>query len=193
MKTMNQALALAAVAILAVACGEDAKPATTAAADTTAAKDTVAGDATAADGAVAVAGDATADTAKADGVAPAGDVSAAAAEPGCTSAADKTYLATFADPAAAAKFGDSNKKCTLGGCYPGNGDEKVGAKCIGDCIIKDGHGLSGNCAACYGGFSYCSAKNCIASCAAAPTGADCKKCQEEKGCTKTKDDCTAGK
>lgn len=183
---MNKMLALAAVAMLTVACGEDAK--TTPAGDTATTGDTATVD-TGAD-AVAPAGDATVVVAACSLPAAPTDQNAK----GCTPN-DKAYLGSFATAECASegkKFRESNKTCTLGGCFP-KGTDTEGAECVGKCIVSKGHPITNNCANCYGGFAYCTAKNCLTECAKDSNTPDCVKCQADKGCTKTKDDCVSGK
>lgn len=187
MKMMNWMLALAAVALMAAACSSSTTAAAgTPAADVTTTADTKAPTDTAAPADTVAA----ADTVTATDTAAATD--AAAGEKGCLAAADKTYLDGLnADATKKAAFGDASLTCTLKkGCLAKSGDAAQ-QSCIADCLAA-ATGLTTNCAACYGGYSWCGAKKCLAQCAADPLSQPCSDCLGTN-CDPVKNDCAAGK
>ncbi len=182
MKKFQSLLALAAVAILAVACDDAAKSSGT----PTPTTDTVSGDIAAAD--VPTTADVPADV--------------AAAATGCTAAADMAYLGGLAkDQAAADKFQDDIKGCLLGK-GASKPDQKSGSEAIGTCVVVDKkYPITETCATCYGIRAYCAFKNCVANPAEAPTakcldapgGVPCIDCQTKYKCIEASESCKAGK
>lgn len=197
MKTLRLMLALAAVAMVAVACeNEDGgTPATT---DTVSTTDTVIGDA-ATDAAPTdttttdtVTGDTTTtdDTTATD---TAGDATTTTGDaPGCTAASDKEYQTKIGTAGSdeQKQYAAVAKDCTLAkGCLAKSGDDAQ-KQCISDCI-KAGTPFSQNCANCYGAHSHCAAKKCLAQCAADPTSAACGECRKTN-CDPDLAKCSAG-
>ena len=190
MKLMHWMLALAAVSLMAAACSS------TTASSATPAKDTVTTDDIApttdvpADTA-APADVLKTDTAPATDVPVAADVTATASDKGCLAAADKTYLDGLnADSTKKAAFGDASLTCTLKkGCLAKSGDAAQ-QQCIADCL-QTLTPLTANCAMCYGGYSWCGAKKCLADCAADPLSAACSACLGTN-CDPVKNACAAG-
>lgn len=200
MKKFQSMLALAAVAILAVACDDSTKTTVTPAVDAT--TDTkLAGDATAT---TDTAGDTAAPldtTVTTDTVAPA-DAATTTAGAGCTSDGDKTFLGGLSkDKAAADKFTDDTKGCLLGG-GAGKPDQKTASEFIGKCLVVDKkYAITETCGTCYGIRAYCAFKNCVANAAEAPTanclaaasGEPCIACQTKYKCVEAAEACIAGK
>jgi len=194
MKTMNWMLLLAAVSLVAAACSSDTKSSGKPATDVVTAADVAADAAVPTDTKAPSDSVAPADavTATADAVAPADAVTATAGDKGCTAAADQTYLTSLnSDKAKEKEFGDASLTCTLKkGCLAKTGDPAQ-QKCIADCL-QTLTPLTTNCAFCYGNYSWCAAKKCLAQCAADPLSQACADCRKTN-CDPVKDACTAGK
>lgn len=83
------------------------------------------------------------------------------------------------------------QECVLSGST----DENCGRDCIlngsdkGSTPIK-GIDISSDCAQCYADIVACTAKNCLGQCLQHPDSAECKTCQDEKGCRSAFNDCS---
>jgi hypothetical protein len=200
MKKFLALMAVAAIAVLAVACGskESTTTTTTTTTDAGSATDTTAaaGDVTA-----TTAGDATATSAGDATATTAGDAtSTTAGDKGCLSDGDKAFLEGLSkDKAAADKFADDVKNCLLAKAATKT-DQKEAADAIGACLNTDkGNKISTVCGACYGIRAFCTFNNCVknpsessANCLAAPNGEPCVACQTKYKCVELADACKAG-
>jgi hypothetical protein len=163
MKTCKTLLTIAICALFAVGC-EDDSTGSTPATDTAAGTDVAAGtDAT-------TAGSDTGSACPAAYEMPATD-------PGCTGAADKTFITGLSgDETAADDFANILRTCTLQkGCLAKTCEsDKI--KCISECLKKDvDDAISYQCSYCYGTYSgYCGFKKCLAVCATDTP--DCAPC-----------------
>ena len=165
MKNLRWMLALAAVAAMAIGCGEEDTKTTTA-------TDTASGDAMAAD--------------------MAGDATTTVAPKGCTADGDKTFLGTLADETKLKEFKATLSSCTLTkGCL-GKANATAKITCIADCMdtAYTAAGLTKACSACYGLTGWCAAGPCLANCIDSASAA-CGECVA-KNCDPYTNACKAG-
>ena len=178
----------------------DTKPADTKPADAPKSSPGMIGDVSHAQDAKPVAATATTDAGTPGDTTMSGDATATAGDKGCLSASDMAFVDGLkADAAAAGKFTDDVKNCTLSAASETD-QAKATAK-IGTCIVGKGYKVSETCGGCYGLRGYCTFKNCVANpteaatanCIASPGGDTCTACATKYNCISASEDCKAGK
>lgn len=203
MKKFQSMLALAAVALITVACGTDPVKTDT---DTGTVTDTgLPSDGTTTTDTGPTDTGATTDTGVTTDTAPTDtgvttdtglpvDGTATAGFIGCTGATDQAYLGTFkTDPPKGQAFAAELKSCTLTkGCL-GLATDSLKIKCIADCIVAPhkADGLTDPCGACYGLTGWCGAGPCLASCAVDASSPACSACIATN-CDPAANGCKAG-
>jgi len=206
---LSKMLALAAVTVFAVACGDDPKTPVTTTTDTTtsdasgtdattgsdaAAPDTAKTETTGDTSTDVTAGtDATTGTDTTNTTADTSATDAKSSFPGCTAAGDQGFLQSLAaDKAKGDKFRDDVKSCTLTkGCL-GKATDNDKVKCINDCLDAIYVGTpSSTCDACYALNGYCGASKCLSKCAVDAASAGCQECLATN-CDPAKNACAAG-
>lgn len=76
-----------------------------------------------------------------------------------------------------------------GACLATQGDEPY-RECVRDEVVDNVEGIDEACGYCYGVSANCARSNCIAQCAANPSGAGCISCRCDNGCYQAFDDCS---